>query len=77
MAQIMDVEYKSGLVLDSVTVEDDGNWYECVNVVRCRDCIHSRLSRRFLQGYECDIFKGSALTGDWYCASGEKKETEK
>lgn len=51
----------------------DGRWARDSEIVRCKDCKHR-------QQYECDnIMLGGTkcgVTDNWYCADGERKETE-
>lgn len=51
----------------------DVQMLEFVPIVRCKDCKHRKQ-------YECDnIMLGGTrcgVTDDWFCADGERKETE-
>lgn len=49
---------------------------DVVEVVRCKDCKHSKY-REDYDDYECEASGcGLVNNADFYCADGERKETE-
>lgn len=61
------------IIVDWEAIKDYLTKSDIVEVVRCKDCKHR-------QQYECDnIMLGGTkcgVTDDWFCADGERKETE-
>ena len=52
--------------------EPNGNPKDMVEVVRCKDCEHW-----YADDHECNIKAGWFACGaDWFCADGERRETQ-
>ena len=46
---------------------------DAVPVVRCKNCLHSKLNKMDNQSYICKI-SGGLFAENFYCASGRKRE---
>ena len=75
-ANVVDKERYDRLLENSLIISDALSKYQSadmVEVVRCKDCKHR-------EQYDCNhITLGGTkcgVTDDWFCADGERKETE-
>jgi len=68
--------------VNSVELERKIRQAPSINIVRCRECKHAHMTYDGLCKY-CDTWKDDDgnllelyLDGDYYCADGERKESE-